>query len=169
MLRATDALGGLFQRNGQMLDELLGHDLPEPRQNSFPVMQQSRGVPGSGFPGVALGERFQVLFPVWMNDALPDERVRVHAQGEQILGIVYERHSTGKTSAEIVADSSQDHDRAAGHIFAAVGTAALDDRIGTGVPNCKPLPGLSGSEEFAVCRAIQYGIADDRVIVAAQG
>src|SRR3546814_3202644 len=62
-------------------------------------------------------------------EPLPDDRFAVRAAFELIVGIENEGHSAGHAGAEVRADGAEDHRGAAGHIFAAIGAAALDDDL----------------------------------------
>ena len=62
-------------------------------------------------------------------DALPDDRFGVGAAFEMVVGVEHEGHAAGHPGAEVRADGAEDHRDAAGHIFEAVGTAALDDHV----------------------------------------
>src|SRR3546814_13353354 len=65
----------------------------------------------------------------------------------------------------VVADLPEHDDAAAGHVFAAVRAAALDHRDGARVADGEALPGLARGEQLAGRRAVENGVADDRVLV----
>ena len=122
----------------------------------LPVMQQH--APHSGWTsprhGAVTRSRADRL-PMRRADPLPDQRVGVEPHREGGVRVVDERHAAGEAGAEIVADLAEHHDGAAGHVFAAIGAAAFDDRDRPRVADREPLARLPGREQLAGCRAVQ--------------
>ena len=65
---------------------------------------------------------------------------------------------------EIGTDLADDYGDTAGHILAAVRSAALDHHLGTRVAHGKALAGPTSGKKIAVRRAIKHGVADNRVV-----
>ena len=71
--------------------------------------------------------------------------------------------AAGHAGPEVRADRAEDHDDAAGHVLAAVLAEALDDRVGAGVADGEAHPGPADQVEPATGRAVQAGVAGDRL------
>src|SRR5690606_19410373 len=85
---------------------------------------------------------------------------------ETLVGIENEGHAAGHAGAEVRADWSQDHRGAAGHIFAAIRAAALDDDIRARIANRQAFAGLACRAQRARGCAIKNGVANDAVVLA---
>src|SRR3546814_17692729 len=88
-------------------------------------------------------------------EALPLDRFAVGAALESAVDVEHEGHAAGHAGAEVRADGPQDHRGAAGHIFAAIGAAALDDDIRARVAHREALARLTRGEQRARRRAIE--------------
>ena len=97
------------------------------------------------------------------HEALDDEGFGVQRALEAIMWVEDESHAAGHAGAEVVAHGAQEHGRAAGHVFAAVGSAALDHGGRTTVAHREALARLASREQLAAGRPIKAGVADDRV------
>src|SRR5690242_11188029 len=84
---------------------------------------------------------------------------------EESVLVVDERHSTGHTGGEIVADTSKDRDRSAGHVFATIRAATLDDCGDARVADSKAFSRLSSRKEPTRGSAVQNRVTDDGVVV----
>src|SRR3989442_1689566 len=77
--------------------------------------------------------------------------------------VEYVGEAVGHARAEVAPDLTQHHDRAAGHVLAAVASRALDDRDRAGVPHREPIARASGREQRPTGRAVQGGVAENHV------
>ena len=71
--------------------------------------------------------------------------------------------AAGHPGPEVRADRAEDDDDAAGHVLAAVRAEALDDRLGAGVADREPHPRPADEVQPAAGRAVQAGVAGDRL------
>ncbi len=69
--------------------------------------------------------------------------------GKRFSRVVDEGHAAGHAGTEILADRAEDHGSAAGHVFAAIGAAALNHDVRAGIAHGEALAGLAGGEEPA--------------------
>ena len=77
--------------------------------------------------------------------------------------VVEVRPAAGHAGPEVRADRPEDHDRAAGHVLAAVRTDPLDDGLRAAVADREAHPGPSDEVQPAAGRAIEDGVAGDRL------
>src|SRR3546814_16824661 len=80
----------------------------------------------------------------------------IDTQREIVGRVVDESHAPGHAGGEVVADLAEDDGDAAGHVFAAVGAAALDPHPGAGVAHGEALSSESrrvGNECFRTWRS----------------
>uniref|UniRef100_A0A0N5A2D4 Integral membrane protein n=1 Tax=Parastrongyloides trichosuri TaxID=131310 RepID=A0A0N5A2D4_PARTI len=82
---------------------------------------------------------------------------------EAVVDIQHVGHAAGHAGPEVEADRPQHHGDAAGHVFQAVGAAALDHGDGAGVAHPEALAGQAGGEQLAARGTVQHGVADDGV------
>ncbi len=75
------------------------------------------------------------------------------------------RDAIGHARAEVAPRIAQHQDGAACHVLAAVIADAFDHGRGARVAHAEPLPGASCREQPATGRAVQDGVADDRVLL----
>ena len=88
---------------------------------------------------------------------------------EAAVFVIDERHAARHAGAEILADGAEDHDCAAGHVFARIGARAFDDRDRAGIAHREAFAGETGGEEFAAGCAIEAGVADDGAVAVRLG
>ena len=91
----------------------------------------------------------------------------VERGGVPAARVVQVRPAAGHAGAEVRADRPEDDDRAAGHVLAAVRADPLDDRLGAAVADGEAHPGPADEVEPAAGRAVQHGVAGDRLATAA--
>ena len=96
---------------------------------------------------------------------MPDDTLVIDAFAEIAGRVINKSHATGHARGEVVADLAQDDSNAAGHVFAAVRATAFDHHFGTGIAHRKALACLAGCKQPTGRRAVEHGIADDRVVV----
>ena len=153
------------QRMVEAAHHLLGADLPEPRQRRVPVAQQVAGQGRAGLPVMLLDQAAQDTLPVGAGDTAGDHAVGVEPGVEPAVRVVDEGHAAGHAGREVEAHRPEDRDDAAGHVFAAVGPAAFDDRRRPRVADGEALAGKAGGEQPARRRAVEHGVADEGVAV----
>src|SRR5262249_54863351 len=66
---------------------------------------------------------------------------------------------------EVAAGGAEDHDAAAGHVFATMVANAFDDRQRAAVADAEPFGRSAAEERLATGRAVQGDVADDDVIL----
>ena len=71
--------------------------------------------------------------------------------------------AAGHPRPEIRPDRAQDDNDAAGHVLAAVLAEALDDGLRAGIPDREPHPGPPDQVQPPAGRAVQAGVAGDRL------
>ena len=96
------------------------------------------------------------------------EADRVHAPRVErghvaAVGVVQVGPAAGHPRPEVGADGAEYDDDPAGHVFAAVLAEALDDRLRAGVAHGEPHPGPADEVQPAAGRAVQAGVAGDRL------
>ena len=153
----------------QQPQHLLRNDLPKPVAFDHPVREYAFRPARLGLPLVLLDQRAADAFPVFRANPLIDHRIGIDAVLERVVDVVDERHAARHAGREVVADGSQQHRRAAGHIFAAVGAAALHDGDGPRVAHREAFARLPGGEQLAGGRAIEHRVADDGVPIGRDG
>ena len=77
-------------------------------------------------------------------EPLPDDAVGIGAAFELAVRVKDEGHAAGHPGTEIAPRFAQDNRDATGHIFAAIGAAALDNDLCARIAHGEPLPRLSG-------------------------
>lgn len=154
-----------LKRIVQPPQHLLRADLMEPREGGGPVAQHLGGEPRSGLSLVLFDQAAQDSFPVRARDTADHHALGVQLSIEPPVLVVDESHAAGHAGREVEAHAAEHHDSTAGHVFAAVGPAALDDRGGARVADGEALAGPAGGEQTARRRAVQDRVADDGVVV----
>src|SRR5260370_147837 len=162
------ALGLERERLGQARQHLLRHNLPEAPHLAVPIDQQLLREARLCLAGVLFDEILELALPVRRSEALPHHRLAVDARGKLVLRVVDEGHAAGHAGGEIVADRAENDRRAAGHVFATVGAAALDDDAGARIAHGEALARLAGGEEPAGGRAGEDRVSDDGVTMRDQ-
>jgi hypothetical protein len=95
---------------------------------------------------------------------VPIDGIRVGNLLKPTFRIPNKSHSTCHPGPEIISDTSKDRDSATCHILTAIGSTALNNGIGPRITNSEAYPGLASGEQFARCRPIQAGVADNGVV-----
>src|SRR5947209_13380869 len=80
---------------------------------------------------------------------------RIAALGKLALEVKHVSDAAGHAGREVSSRGSQNDDRAAGHVFAAMVTDALDDRAGAGIAHREALAGDATEVGFAGDRTIE--------------
>ena len=65
---------------------------------------------------------------------------------------------------EVATRRAEDHDPAAGHVFAAVVADAFDDRMGAAVADGESLGRPAADKRLTARRAVERDVADDDVV-----
>src|SRR5690606_21287072 len=110
-------------------------------------------------PGVGTLARFQLFL-----HRLQRNLCHVAALVEITDLIKHIGHTTRHASGEVAAGLAKHDDGAAGHVFAAVITHALDHCGGAGVAHRETLAADAGEVHFAFDRTVQHGVSDDDVV-----
>ncbi len=79
------------------------------------------------------------------------------------VGVVQVGAAAGHPRPEVGADGAEYDDDPAGHVFAAVLAEALDDRLRAGVAHGEPHPGPADEVQPPAGRAVEAGVAGDRL------
>ena len=85
----------------------------------------------------------------------------VERGGVSAGGVVQVRPAAGHARPEVRADRSEDDDRAAGHVLAAVRADPLDHRLGAAVADGEAHPCPADEVEPSAGRPVQHGVAGD--------
>ena len=83
---------------------------------------------------------------------------------ERVVRIPHVSDAATHAGREVATGWTEDHDAAAGHVFAAVVADAFDHGMRTAVADGEPLGGAAADECFAARRAVQRDVADDDVV-----
>src|SRR5258706_1113203 len=85
------------------------------------------------------------------------------------VGVVQEGATAGHPRPEVRPDRPENHDGAAGHVLTAVWSEALDHGPRPGVADAEPHPGSADDVEAAARRAVETGVARDRLAMRLGG
>src|SRR6202035_4650570 len=97
-------------------EHFLGYDLPKMSALACPVIEDLGGVTRLGFFGMGLDQVLHDAGPMCRLQPLPDDAVGIGLAGKMVFRVVDESHAAAHARAEILADRSQDHGNAAGHV-----------------------------------------------------
>mmetsp|Transcript_6302 Transcript_6302/g.12168 ORF Transcript_6302/g.12168 Transcript_6302/m.12168 type:complete len:339 (+) Transcript_6302:1812-2828(+) len=90
---------------------------------------------------------------------------KVDLVAELALGVVAPGDTARHAGTEVLANLSEDHDTAAGHVLETVVTTALSDDKRTRVANAEPLTRHTAEESLARSRSVARHVASDNVIL----
>ena len=109
--------------------------------------------------------RVDAVRPLGQHGAQPDGRDAPLVERRRVAParVVQVGAPAGHPCPEVGSDRSQDDDRAARHVLAAVRADALDDGLGARVPDGEAHPGPTDQVQAAPGRAIQAGVPGDRL------
>ena len=154
------------QRLFDPLDHFLRADLPEALPPAVPVAQDGLGPFASRGLLVRLNQRQETTLPIGAVEPLPYDALTIGLLLEIAIRVEHKGHSAGHAGAEIAADWPQDHRIATGHIFAAIGAAALDHDIRSAIAHSEPFARLSGRKQLPGSCAIEHRVTDDCILLA---
>ena len=115
-----------------------------------------------------VSEVLAIAVQPFRGDAGDVDQLVVVAVDEITLEVEHVGQPAGEAGAEVQPGAAQHHHRAAGHVFAAVVTRALDDRGGAGIAHREAFAGAAGREQLAAGGAVQAGVAEDRRVLRSE-
>src|SRR5215470_7829453 len=144
----------------QHLDDLLAH--------GGPAVEELVRLGAAGAHRVLLDEVAHLLGLVAL-EGLELDHLAVAAGDERAVLVEDEGEPARHAGGEVAAGSAEDDDGAAGHVLAAMVADALDDGGDAGVPHREALAGTAVEEGAPGDRAVEDGVADDDLVVGAEG
>mmetsp|Transcript_14691 Transcript_14691/g.47869 ORF Transcript_14691/g.47869 Transcript_14691/m.47869 type:complete len:262 (-) Transcript_14691:493-1278(-) len=157
---------GFFFEDAGVVD---GHDAYEVVEGGVPGVEDHACAVGVGFLEV-LSDVVLELVPFFLGvDLAEGDHAGVALVGEGVVGVVDVGDAAAHAGGEVAPRDAEDDEAAAGHVFGAVVSEALDDGEGARVADAESLAGLAPEEGFASRRAVEAAVADDDVVRGDEG
>mmetsp|Transcript_5873 Transcript_5873/g.17999 ORF Transcript_5873/g.17999 Transcript_5873/m.17999 type:complete len:349 (-) Transcript_5873:4268-5314(-) len=138
------------------------HELPKLGQHRVPVREHGLSLGGARPRGMRLDELLELRSAGVRDHALVGHDLGVDLVDEVAVLVEEVAQAARHARSNVAPDRAQAHDRAAGHVLAAVIASALHDRLGERIAHSKALAGAAVYKQAAARRAVEACVADDR-------